>query len=359
MIDIAAIGGGLLSQGLGGLVGGLFQNNANNKQLEQQSKLMDLQAFYNRQMLDYQNERAFDLANRMSYKWQVEQMKKAGLNVGLMYSKGGGSQPTMGTGSANVNAPQAMPQTMVMDMAAQTANIELAKAQAEKAKAEAKKISGVDTMIGEKTIENLTQGIENMKVRQRLEATQANIADIDEAIKAGTFEEALSIIRNTSRQLNAAANIAEGDSDVNKATVNTRINTAKQELINKTIEADVMKQGIEVDKATINKMSQDIKQGWKKLSIDEQNAVTNYLNYTVNAQNANTRVKEYIESVRNNDMIHGDKQDMLQFEKLIKDVPESDKMTMDGIKSLIGLGLLGGVGGKIFEPKRNPIGFKR
>ena len=258
MIDIAAIGGGLLSQGLGGLVGGLFQNSANNKQFEQQSKLMDLQAWHNRQMLDYQNDKAFDMANKMSYAWQVEQMKKAGLSVGMMYGKGGGAQPTLGTGSANLNAPNAVPQTMAMDMAAQAANIELAKAQAEKAKAEAKKIGGVDTKLGEKTIENLSQGIENMKVRQRLEATQANIADIDEAIKAGTFEEALSIIRNTSRQLNAAANIAEGDNEVNKATVETRIKTAKQELINKTIESDVMKQGIEVDKATINKMSQAI-----------------------------------------------------------------------------------------------------
>ena len=43
----------------------------------------------------------------------------------------------------------------------------------------------------------------------------------------------------------------------------------------------------------------------------------------------------------------------------MKDIPDSDKMTMDGLKSLIGLGLLGNVGGKIFEPKRNPIGFKR
>ena len=253
----------------------------------------------------------------------------------------------------------ALPICFPVTIAAQAANIELAKAQAEKAKAEAKKIGGVDTKLGEKTIENLTQGIENMKVRQRLEATQANIADIDEAIKAGTFDEALSIIRNTSRQLNAAANIAEGDSEVNKATVRTRIDTANQELINKTIESDVMKQGIEVDKATINKMSQDIKQGWKKLSIDEQNAVTNYLNHTVNAQNANTKVREYIESVRSNDMNHSDKQDLLHFDKMMKDIPESDKMTMEGIKSLIGLGLLGGVSGKIFEPKRNPIGFKR
>ena len=187
-----------------------------------------------------------------------------------------------------------------------------------------------------------------MKVKQRLETVQANIADIDEAIKSGTMDEAMNIIRDTSRQLNAAANIAEGDSEVNKATVRTRIDTAIQELINKTIEADVKKQGIEVDKATINKMSQDIKQGWKKLSIDEQNAVTNYLNYTVNSQNANTRVREYIESVRNNDMNHSDKQDMLQFEKMMKDIPESDKMTMEGLKSLIGLGLLGGVGGKKF-----------
>ena len=60
-----------------------------------------------------------------------------------------------------------------------------------------------------------------MKVKQRLETVQANIADIDEAIKSGTMNDAMNIIRDTSRQLNAAANIAEGDSEVNKATVKT------------------------------------------------------------------------------------------------------------------------------------------
>lgn len=360
----------IANMALGSLLGGIGQNRRNEKQLEQQDKLLGIQSKWNKDMYDYQQQKQIEMANALGSKWQVQQLKDAGLSVGLMSSKGG-LQPTLGGGAPSVGSNPAQQQQSFMDMAAQAANIKLMNAQAEKATAEANKTSGVDTEKTTTEIKNLTQGIENMKVKQRLETTIANIADIDEQIKSGTIGDSMSIIKDTARQLNAAAKIAEGDSEVNKATINTRIETARQDLINKTLEAKAIEQGIQVDKATINKMSADISQGWKRLSIEEKNAVTNYLNYTVNqmnahtnkqnadtnAINANTNIREFLEKVRTNDMIHGDKQDILAFQKFINDVPESDKLTLETLKEIISLGLLKGAG-KAAEPIRNEIGFR-
>ena len=67
-----------------------------------------------------------------NYAAQVEEMKKAGLSIGLMYGKGGAGGATTGAGATGVSAPTA-PSGMGMiggsQLAAQIANIELTKAQ--------------------------------------------------------------------------------------------------------------------------------------------------------------------------------------------------------------------------------------
>ena len=63
-----------------------------------------------------------------NYAAQVEQLKKAGLSVGLMYGKGGAGGATTGAGATGVSAPTA-PTGMGLQggsqLAAQVANIEL------------------------------------------------------------------------------------------------------------------------------------------------------------------------------------------------------------------------------------------
>ena len=81
-----------------------------------------------------------------NYSAQIEEMKKAGLSIGLMYGKGGAGGTTTGAGATGVSAPTA-PSGMGLiggtQLASQVANIELIKAQTENVKADTERKLGV------------------------------------------------------------------------------------------------------------------------------------------------------------------------------------------------------------------------
>ena len=117
---------------LGNLAGVNQQRDMMNLQYNNQRKLNEQGLKMQKEMWDYTN-----------YENQVEHMKNAGLNVGLMYGGSGGGGATTGSqggGSASAgNAP-------VMDLGQnlmQGAQLELIKAQTEKTKAEAVNIACV------------------------------------------------------------------------------------------------------------------------------------------------------------------------------------------------------------------------
>ena len=101
---------------------------------------------------------------------QVEQLKKAGLSVGLMYGKGGAGGTTTGAGATGVSAPGA-PTGMGLiggsQLAAQIANIELTKAQTENVKADTERKLGVDKRKVEAETENLMATTDNEYVKKR------------------------------------------------------------------------------------------------------------------------------------------------------------------------------------------------
>ena len=57
---------------------------------------------------------------------------------------------------------------------------------------------------------------------------------------------------------------------------------AETELIGE--QKNLTEQQIEESKARANKMAEDIAQGWKKLSIEEKNALSNYMNSLSNGR---------------------------------------------------------------------------
>ena len=113
-----------------------------------QKQLMDIQ-FRNQKSLDkYGSELQYEMWEKTNYPAQVAMLKEAGLNPALLYGKGGqggmtGSQ-TGGSATAG-NAPQTQsPHFMSISASlAQGAQIELMKADANKANAEAENLRGV------------------------------------------------------------------------------------------------------------------------------------------------------------------------------------------------------------------------
>ena len=325
--------------GLG--LGSVMQSWSNNNQTRQYKNLMDIQTMYQKDMLDFQNQRYIDMANTLDAKWQVQKLKEAGLNVGLMMK--GAPGVIGGTNSASVgNVPQ--PQNVMFDVMAQNANIDLMQAQADKLKAEADKIRGIDTDLAKENLKLVSENITNTTLKNKMDNILIDITKIEKAIKENSYDDALRLIAANANNAEALLNGNLWDNAFKERTLEDRINIINASLANLLLEADVKKQGIELSKAQVNKMSEDIKQGWSKLSIDKQNAVTNFLNYVINKENAevnklnaNTRVKEFLESVRKSDMDYSIKRDSLEFEKYVRDIPESEKLLFSTFSNFLNL----------------------
>lgn len=95
-----AIGAGALSSAIGGAIGIGAKGIEQNMDFKQQQKLMELQASKNKELADFNFQKQMEMWEKTNYSAQKEQLKKAGLNPGLMYGMSGG-------GGATTNAAQA------------------------------------------------------------------------------------------------------------------------------------------------------------------------------------------------------------------------------------------------------------
>lgn len=171
-------------------------------------RIMALQNQYQQQAAAQSQQYAKDYWDYTNAENQVKHLKNAGLNIGLMYgqSGAGGMGASGGAHQASPEQPQGNPVGMALQVQQleqqrrmNDAQIALAEAQAEKAGAEATKISGVDTQEALKRIEGIASQIElNLKEGNYKEA----LTDLTKAEKEAT--EALKNLRETQEALTNA-----------------------------------------------------------------------------------------------------------------------------------------------------------
>jgi hypothetical protein len=156
---------GLINTGLGMAL----QGWNNKQQLKQEGKLQELHMGGQKEMMDYQQEKTFDMWQKTGPVGQMEQLQKAGLNPALMYGMGGGTggvttQPSGGTGGSH-GAPSGGGEIMAMQqlglqMKMQEAQIKNLEANTNKTDAEKEKLQGVDTDLARQNKENaILEGI--------------------------------------------------------------------------------------------------------------------------------------------------------------------------------------------------------
>lgn len=151
--------GQTIGQGMGLMLGAINDD----RQYAQQGRLSRQQLAIDKQMTDYQNMRQLEMWKKTGVVGQMEQLRKAGLNPGLIYGMSGAGGGTTGGGAASshgANAPTGGGEAIAMGgMGLQTAmlsaQMKLIEAQTEKTKAEAVKTAGVDTDVATVTKENL------------------------------------------------------------------------------------------------------------------------------------------------------------------------------------------------------------
>ena len=173
-MDIANnIAGGLASGAASAGISSLF-NIGQNRKAFMQAKHMQRKQHKNQMMLNRQGmELGKEMWDYTNFENQMKRLKEAGLSAGLIYGQGGqgGSTSMPGGGSAAGGGAPAPP---YMDIGT-LAQVELMKAQAKKAEAEAEYIGGQGTELAGAQAANLLQGITNQQTINDLNKIQRDI----------------------------------------------------------------------------------------------------------------------------------------------------------------------------------------
>lgn len=181
---------GLVGSIGGAIIGGINQRKAEQRQFENEKKLMGLQAQYNEDASNAQYRRNLAMWNATNYEQQVQHLKAAGLSKGLMYGNGGGQGAStaggnaMGVTNGGTSAVQAglEAKQIGLSLASIASQIKLNESQAEKNQAEADKTRGVDTEAQKATIDNILAETDNKKIQKGLILSQTRLNDANEEL---------------------------------------------------------------------------------------------------------------------------------------------------------------------------------
>lgn len=248
-----------------------LEKHNDNRQIRQQGKLQGQQIQGQKQMGEFNQQLALDMWDKTNYTAQRDQLKKAGLNIGLLYGMGGGGSATTHTPTGNVEGGKApagggeigMGLQLGMQKALQEAQIENIKANTEKTKVDTQKTAGVDTAaIAQQTATSSTQQ-EVLKLEQQLK-------QIAISIQTQTIDE-------TVRKIQAEVQKAEGEAEKakNEGTMSTdTYNQVKQQIQQTTLEQAgriaLQKTSIKATDAQINKWSNEVWQIYNNANLQNR-----------------------------------------------------------------------------------------
>lgn len=214
------------------------------QQLKTQEAMMGLQMKGEREMMAEQQRLALEMWEKTGVGGQMEQLKKAGLNPGLIYGMGGAGGATTGPGGSPAvsggQAPYVDTTGMGIQLGIAAAQMGLIKAQTEKTKAEATKIEGVDTTKGAAEIENLAALTKNEQLKGTLMGIQARIDEARAKVAEGTVEELIFTATAIMTKTQEEAQQGKVKTFVDQATANTIVDTVKMQLATLIVQKGLM-----------------------------------------------------------------------------------------------------------------------
>ena len=257
---------------------GMIQGAWNDaRQIRQNKKLGRMNLEFDKEMTDYQQEKALEMWQKTGYTAQVKQMKEAGLNPGLQYGMSGGGGMTIGHGAAHVAAGDAPKGGGELEAAtgmgiqlglldAQKRNIE---ADTKLKEVDARKREGVDTEEAASRIDLLKQGLDNARWDFQIKKLEVAMKNLEVWEQQASQEDRLDKIEYETKVAMRQLQIITADSKVAEATVAEKIKIVQEEAIGAVIRNAIGRKDIDVKDAQIKKWATEIAQGWKGLSIDE------------------------------------------------------------------------------------------
>lgn len=274
---------GVAGQVVGAGLGLALENHNDKRQLGMERKLQRMQMEGSKEMTDYNYAKQLQMWKDTNYKAQMEQLKMAGLNPGLIYGMSGGGATTTGTGAGAMSptgrAPQGGKEVIEMQgMALQrqmmAAQVELTKAQTEKTKAETTNVPLQGQNIQASTA-NLTQGVEESKAKTALTNIQTSIAELEKQFQSETLQNRESLVNITLSKLIEETKILENDREISDATKVAKIKTITAQLNNiiANTNLQIVQRGkTEAETAEVNQKIENLKQQYNINKIDAEMA---------------------------------------------------------------------------------------
>ena len=257
------------------------------QQVQDQRELMELAS-----NLNYQN------WIKTNYAAQVEQMKKAGLNVGMIYKNGGGGGTLGGASTGSASKADTIPMDIsnaITQNRAIESQIKLNEAQAKKLEVEANKTAGVDTDLVKTQIEsnNITNAFNTENFETALNKAKAELnnvnANTEKALTEGILNRIDAITRqweNTEKVINTIANTNKMNAEVKQNWEKIKQGWKDLELKNRGLDIEqqktnIQKFGAETQRnypslmnVTGNVINDGLKAIYKLFGLDKENTPT-------------------------------------------------------------------------------------
>lgn len=241
------------------------------RQVRQQKKLTDVSVKAQKELNDYNQQLGIKTWKETNYAAQRDQLIKAGLNPGLMYGQAGAGGVTMAGPSNGVPGASASGASgewgmgIQLGLAAQqtAANIELAKAEADKARADADKTRGIDTDVAKGSLDKIIAETQNEAIKGRLMNIQSDIGEIDKALRPYQIK---AEIDNAIQQ----ANKLSLDNAITTDSYNSIVSEIRSRAIGQAITNELNSANIDLKKAEKQALITGVVQKWTQLGIEQQ-----------------------------------------------------------------------------------------
>jgi hypothetical protein len=229
--DWNAIGSGVKA---GSTLFGMLGANTNQKrQYGQTKRLMGLQNEYQRGLNQQGHDLQMDMWNKTNYGAQLQHMKDAGLNPGLMYGMGGGGGTTTGSqggGSQSMGGVEQQ-KNMGIEGAMAIAQMELVNAQKKNVEADTQNKIDQNPNIG-KQGENLDANTNKQfaELQSQLIQNSIDLGTAVSRIEGIIAEEGTKVIENNIKDQTQKDIVLRANEDVKKITSEITKNNAQEKL---------------------------------------------------------------------------------------------------------------------------------
>jgi len=290
--DASLIGGALHSlNDIGGSDWLGYNKAADNRQYEQQGRLMEQQITGNEQLADYSTMKQKEIWDYTNFENQVKHLEQAGLNPGLLYAKGGPGGTTGSVSAGSVSSGQAAnsAQTKQADLQAVGMGLQLQMMQSQIRvnDAQARDISASANLK-----ENYQPG--NIEAHTSLLTQQAKTEQEKQiAIKLDNeFNEIRNNIQKATSDAQIStyiANLSRINADIRNIDANTALAQASEK--EKYAMIDQIGAQILLLGSKTYKNYQEAAQGWEQLKVQWANNAATLKGQQVSKENVETTVK--------------------------------------------------------------------